>query len=63
MPIKTFLLHSCKECPFSAQNREVDELYQCAYYKRSYWGYPGVKPPFCRVDGLAVNEKEESKKE
>lgn len=63
LPIKTFLPHNCEECPFSEHNREVDEIYQCVYFKRSYWGYPGVKPPFCRLESLAVNEKAENKKE
>jgi len=55
--IKTFLPHSCNECPFAEHNKEVDELYQCTYYKRSYWGCPGLKPPFCKVEAIGVSEK------
>jgi hypothetical protein len=59
--IKTFFPKNCHECPFCERNKEVEELYQCNYYKRSYCGYPGVKPPFCKVEAIGVSEKDQDK--
>ena len=61
MAIKTFFPKNCNECPFSEHSKEVDELYQCNYYKRSYCGYPGIKPPFCKVEPIGVSEKNQDK--
>jgi hypothetical protein len=62
-PIKTFFPKCCAECPFSEHNKEIELVFQCGYYKRSYWGYSGLRPPFCKVEVIAVREKEENKKE
>lgn len=63
MPIKTIFPKACSECPFSEQNKEIDIFYQCGYYKRSYWGYSGLRPPFCQVEVIAVKEVEANNKE
>lgn len=63
MPVKTTFPKACAECPFSEHNKEIDILYQCSYYKRSYWGYSGLKPMFCKVEAIGVKEKEETKEE